>query len=191
MVKFLVCRMYLLSNCCVINYHKFSGWKQHTFIILQISWVSRNSMFKLGFQLQGLAWLKSWYGMGCGLIRDLSREVWSPLSSHRLLSGLISSSLYDWYPGFLAVYFGPLSFQKIPAVPCHTAHSIAPLTTWHLTSSKPSMETPSGFRPSLKGFHLVNPDPPRIIAFLINHKPTHLGPYLYLQDPFTMQCDIA
>ena len=28
----------LIFYCCVINYHKLSGFKQHTFILLQFLW---------------------------------------------------------------------------------------------------------------------------------------------------------
>lgn len=75
--------------------------------------------------------------------------------------------------------------QLLPHCPLHSSsHHMA---TYFLKA----IDGDSGFKLSLKGFHLTSPGPPRVMAFLINLKPTDLGPYLYLQDPFTFQCDVT
>lgn len=80
-------------SCCVhflilhINYHKFSGLKQHSFINLQFH-RSEIKHSVSGFSIQGKTRLKSMYRPSCVLIGRLWREILLP-GSLRLLEEFI------------------------------------------------------------------------------------------------------
>lgn len=108
--------------CCVTNYAKFSGLKQHAFIISQFLWVSSAGKTYLD--------LLKWYSQGVGQ-GNVSASNLTQLTDkfHFLAAGRLKARASWW-----------LLFRGWLQLPCHATIFTKPLLIWQFASSKPAKE---------------------------------------------------
>lgn len=126
--------------CCIRNYHKLRGSKQHTFIISQ-SPGQKSSTAQLGMLLV--------ISHGCNL--GVCWSVFASKSQSSLPSSWLlaefSSFCQDWGLHFLlALNWGPLSTSRGSSQILPRGCLCRQFTTWLLASSRPGSEHLSGFK---------------------------------------------
>lgn len=167
--------MYLLSYCCVTNDHKFR-WLKATYTYYPTIFMSQAYECCLaGFLPSGSCLAEILVLVGMWSHQSLSSVSWITFKllqttgrTHFLETvGLIFlfSCCVRWTTQLLED-----SCSSLPHGPLHSpSHNMAPYFLKAINGD-------SSFRPSLKCYHMINPGPPRMIPFLINLKPTDLGP---------------